>query len=60
MKIICLLRTIKYSIQRWLEVGFDGIIIEGHNYIEQKNGELKCEVCGKIEKQKVGKIKREK
>ena len=50
MKIICLLRTIKYSIQRWLEVGFDEIIIEGHNYIEQKNGELKCEVCGKIEK----------
>lgn len=27
-----------------------GAFISGHNYIEQKNGSLKCEVCGKISK----------
>lgn len=48
--IICWIKTIRWSIERWFNVGFDGIWISGHSFVEQKDGSLKCEICGKISK----------
>ncbi len=45
MKIICCIKTIWRTVQRpafWLDFTY----ISGHDYIEQENGDLICEVCG--------------
>lgn len=54
MKILCLLRTIKYTIKNFGGLIRFGAITEGHEYIETFNGvrngrieqDLVCEICG--------------
>ena len=42
MIIICIIKTI------WRTFGrFDGIMVDGHDYVEQEDGSLICEICGK-------------
>jgi hypothetical protein len=38
---ICLLKEIWYGLTHF------GIIISGHEYVEQKDKSLKCSICGK-------------
>ncbi len=49
LRIICWIKTGWRSFERWLETGFDGIIIDGCEFEEQKDGKLKCKICGKID-----------
>ena len=49
MKIICILKTIWYSIQRPAFFK-DFIPICGCDYVEQENGDLVCKRCGNISK----------
>jgi len=49
MRIICWLKTIWRTMGRptfWQ----DFIWIDGCDFVEQKDGSLKCEVCGKVSK----------
>ena len=46
---ICWIKTIWHSINR-PNFFMDFIIICGCDYIEQENGELICEVCGRVSK----------
>lgn len=41
--LICLFQTIYRTI-------YCGTYVSGHDYIEQDDGSLKCELCGKISK----------
>ena len=48
MKLICIIKTIYRTLtSSWF---WEGVEISGHDYIEQDNGELKCEICGRISK----------
>lgn len=40
---ICFITEVIYSARY-------GIPVSGHDYIEQDNGELKCDMCGKVSK----------
>lgn len=45
MKIICFIKTLWYTIRsKWL---YDGVYISGCDFIEQSDGTLICEICGK-------------
>lgn len=44
---ICWIKTIIRTLERILSGNLDGIYIDGCDYVEQENGELICEVCGK-------------
>lgn len=44
-KIICWIRTLWRTFIHWVKTN-DAIEVSGHDFIEQKNGELICEICG--------------
>lgn len=51
MKIlICWFKTIWRTLGRIAYGNFDGIYISGHDYVEAKNGDLICVVCGSLSK----------
>ena len=46
--LICYIKTIWRTItSNWF---FEGIYISGHDFIEQEDNILKCEICGKVSK----------
>lgn len=46
LSIICFFKTIYRTITSyWL---FEGVYISGHDFIEQEDMSLKCEICGKV------------
>jgi len=47
---ICWIKTIYWTLRRIFAGNFDGIYVDGYEYEEQKNGDLICRICGKIEK----------
>ena len=44
---ICWIKTIWRTFCRTVAGNFDGIYIDGCDYIEQENGDLVCKICGK-------------
>lgn len=51
LELICLIKTIWRTLPTfpWFMNG-EFVSISGHDYVEQENGDLVCEVCGKISK----------
>lgn len=46
---LCLVKGLFMTIDAYFEnIANIGIWFSGHSYVEQKNGSLVCEVCGKI------------
>ena len=42
---ICWLKTVWRTLtSAWF---IDGILVDGHDYVEQDDGSLVCEICGK-------------
>lgn len=48
MNLICLLKTIYLNLD--INTLLNRAYISGHDYVEQKNGNLKCKICGDISK----------
>ena len=44
MILFCWLKTLILNFN--FDTIFSGMIISGHNYVEQKNGDLICSTCG--------------
>jgi len=51
MRIICWIKGIYYTARR-PDFWFDGLPISGCDFVEQKDGSLKCKVCGLMSKAK--------
>ena len=47
---ICWIRTIWYTLERFTKTGEVIPYVSGHWFREQKDGSLKCDVCGNISK----------
>ena len=45
---ICWIKGIYWTLRRMVTGNFDGIYIDGCDYVEQSNGDLICKKCGKI------------
>lgn len=47
---ICWIKTLWRTLERIIHMGYtDGISVDGCDYVEQENGDLICEICGKKE-----------
>ena len=44
---ICWIKTLWRTFDRFCGGGFDGILVDGCDYVEQENGDLICKICGK-------------
>ena len=44
---VCWVKTVWRSLGR-SEFVWDGILVDGCDFVEQENGDLVCEICGKI------------
>jgi len=44
---ICWIKTLWRTIERIMAGNFDGIYIDGCDYVGQENGDLICKRCGK-------------
>jgi len=48
--LFCWIRTIWYTLERFTKTGEVIPYVSGHWFREQKDGSLKCDVCGNISK----------